>query len=92
VRAKPFRTRQKIRLGSLRDVRVELCRVYKAGCNGEILWQEATRAAHVLSIIARLDEGAGFDQRLAEAEERIATLPPPGRTTVNGAAVGTTHP
>jgi hypothetical protein len=74
VRARPFKSRQKIRLGSLRDVRVELTRVYKAGCNGEILWQDATRAAHVLSIIARLDEGRLFDDRLAEVEARLAAV------------------
>ena len=54
-------------------MRIELARVYKAGCNGEMPWQDATRAAHVLSIIGRLDEGKLFYERLAEVDARLAT-------------------
>jgi hypothetical protein len=75
MRAKPFKGRAKIRLAAWRDVRSELTRVYKAGVAGELPWQDATRAAHILSIIAQLDQGAGIDARLRELEERLSIKP-----------------
>ena len=75
-----FTGREKIRLGTLRDVQNELRRVYKAGVLGEILWQDATRAAHVLNIIAAIYQGLGVDARLGEIETRLASVKPNGAT------------
>jgi hypothetical protein len=78
MRARPFKGRAKIRLATWRDVRGEIAGVYKADIAGELPWQDATRAAHILSIIAQLDQGAGVDERLRQIEERIAATRPNG--------------
>ena len=45
---------------------------------GEILWQDATRAAHVLNIIAQIYQGVAVDDRLGEIETRLAAIKPNG--------------
>ena len=76
MRAKPYAGRSKIRLGTLRDVQNELRRVYKAGVAKELPWQDATRAAHVLNIIAAIYQGIGVDVRLGEIETKLASVKP----------------
>jgi hypothetical protein len=81
--------RTKIRLATLGNIRSEMATCYRAAVRGELLWPDFAKAVYGLSLIARLDEGAVFDQRLAEVEARLATMP-----RANGAAghVGTRRP
>ena len=58
------------RLNCLAGVRAELARIYRAARYGDIEWQTATKAAHILQILARLIEGKDIEDRLDILEER----------------------
>jgi hypothetical protein len=72
---KPFTLRRKIRLSGWRDIRNEIARVYKAAVLQQIEWQDATRAAHILNILAAIDQGSGVNERLARLEASLAARP-----------------
>jgi hypothetical protein len=74
MRRKFFTHREKIRLGDLRGVRSELCVVYKACVAGEIGWDVGRDAAAILSKIAAMDQGTGYEQRIAEVHALLAAL------------------
>jgi hypothetical protein len=79
----------RVRLGTVGEVRVELAKIYRAAKRGEMAWSDATKAAHVLGLIARLIEGSTIERRLSQledqlAQERALTLAP----RVNGHTLG----
>jgi hypothetical protein len=56
------------RLDSQARVRRELARVYGDCRAGRMAWGDGTKAAHVLSCIARILEGAELEARVAKLE------------------------
>jgi len=69
-----FYGRQKVRLATLGNVRSEMATCYRAAVRRELDWADFKAAVYGLSLIARFDEGAVFDQRLAEVEARLAAV------------------
>jgi hypothetical protein len=77
VRAKPFYGRQKIKLADFRQIRSELCRVYRACVEQELDWQDGRAAVAVLTAISNLDAGRGFEERIEALEHRLQERAPP---------------
>ena len=77
------------RLGSIRDVRREMTRVYRAAKAGAIDVQLVGRLTHVLNSLVEIDRDHMLEQRI-EALEAIASDRPPARH--NGHHVVGTRP
>jgi hypothetical protein len=65
---------RRIDLSTLRDVRIELARVYRSMVAGEIQTAEGTKLAYVLGRIADIIAEADLEKRIAELEERQERL------------------
>jgi hypothetical protein len=72
MRLKPFSSRFKIRLGSMRDVRREMCVCYREAAAGRLPWPDFTRAMYGLRIIAETFTGSAADERLTVLEYLLA--------------------
>lgn len=59
-------------MATLEDVRRELARLYREAKSGRRDVQDASRLAHVLSVLARLIEGADLERRIADLEAEAA--------------------
>lgn len=66
--ASPSRVRCPLR--SLDDVKAELARVYRQAKGGSLRVEDASKLANVLSILARLIEGADLEARIAAIENQ----------------------
>jgi hypothetical protein len=81
-----------VRLGIVGEVRVELAKIYRGAKRGELVWSDATKAAHILAVIARLIEGSAIEQRLADLEQRVGQQHPALPTLIHGQSLGRKRP
>lgn len=65
---KPTPSRLRLKLATIEDVRRELARLYREAKSGQRNVQDASRLAHVLSVLARLIEGADLERRVLALE------------------------
>jgi hypothetical protein len=65
----------RVRLDSVERVRRELARIYVEAREGRRDVQDASRLANMLSLLARMIEGASFEERLAAVERAQAGEP-----------------
>lgn len=66
---------RRIDLSTLKDVRIELARVYRMMDAGELESQDGTRRAYVLKMAGELIEAAELEKRIADLEQRQAQFP-----------------
>jgi hypothetical protein len=78
--------RRRFRLRTVGGVLTELARVYRAGWDGSLTWQDAACAARILKEIRVAIEGGEFERRLVAIEERLgaASKPRTARTAASG--------
>lgn len=84
MRSNGFYHREKVRLNTLGMVRSEMAIAYRAAVRKELDWADLRAAISALSAIASLDQGQGYDARLAEVEQRLAPRPNGGDGMVGG--------
>jgi len=63
--------RTRLRLKSIDDIACELARVYRSMKAGQLVSQDATRRAYVLSMMAKVLESGEMARRVAELEQRL---------------------
>lgn len=69
----PTPPRLRLKLATIDDVRRELARLYREAKSGTRNVQDASRLAHVLSVLARLIEGADLERRVQALEAAAKT-------------------
>jgi uncharacterized Zn finger protein (UPF0148 family) len=60
--------RSRLRLDTLDRVRRELVKIYRQGREGERDVSDASKLAHILTMIARILEGSDLEKRIAALE------------------------
>jgi hypothetical protein len=61
-------------LNSLLGVRRELCRIYLDGKHGVRDVGEVSKLANILAILARVIEGAGYEEELEQLKQQVEAL------------------
>lgn len=64
----PAPVRKRTKLGTVREIRAELARVYRKAKSGEIDTTTATRLAYLLDLMARMIERAELENRVEALE------------------------
>jgi hypothetical protein len=64
----PPRNRCRLRLNTLDRVRVELVKIYREGRDGRRDVGDASKLAHILTMIARILEGSDLEKRIEALE------------------------
>ena len=64
----PTPTRKRTKLGNIREIRMELARVYRQAKAGQIDTSMATRLAYMLDLMARMIERAELEERIERLE------------------------
>jgi hypothetical protein len=85
-------SRLRLPLAAIEDVRRELARVYREAKSGRRDVQDASRLAHILSVLARLIEGADLERRIATLEAAAAATAKSQGRQWNGAGATATPP
>jgi hypothetical protein len=78
--AQSVEPRRRFRLRTVGGVLTELARVYRAGWDGTLTWQDAACAARILREIRGAIEGGELEQRIARLEAQLAPAKPNGST------------
>lgn len=61
--------RKRTKLGSTREIRAELARVYRKAKSGDIDTTTATRLTYILEVMSRMIERSELEDRVAELEK-----------------------
>ena len=64
----PAPVRKRTKLGTIREIRAELARVYRKAKSGEIDTTTATRLSYILDLMSRMIERGELEQRIADLE------------------------
>lgn len=68
IPANPVRGR--LRLGSIREVRRELQKVYESAKNGRMSTQDAGRLTYILQALANMVKDSDLEERIKKLEQR----------------------
>jgi hypothetical protein len=68
IPANPARSR--LRLGSIREVRRELQKVYESAKNGRMTTQDAGRLTYILQTLAGMIRDSDLEERIEKLEQR----------------------